>query len=714
MSTRPSCCYSTSPSPRSPACGCTTRTPRGSPCGLEPSRRRRSSCWRSSQRRRDSARGTGDTQEGRHGGDTQEGRHGGDTEGRHGGDAQEGRRGDVQEAYTSVDETKPLYDSREHLVTIVNVDNPLYQPANGNQGNHVAAVAHGNSDGGRGGEELSSRTADPFPETHPLIHPPPQKAKGTVERLKHHLVAVAKFVMKQSYVCALIAMMAWSITDHSWLTFVLLIWSCVLWMMRDRRRHAMRSSPVLVAYATTLCTLRYVWSLELRPDELPAYHGVLRLCSPAASHNNCTFMGSMLLYTLTFWVLLRQFITERRAERKNELMVQTGMAAAEEAELKGEKESVVVRMIGGMVMGVFIKYWIYVCGGMFFFVSLEGRMVVYKIIYMVLFLSCVALYQVYYSLWRRVLKWFWVVVVSYTMMVLIAIYTFQFDDLPPLWMSMTRLNIDQLKDLGLEKFTTANLFTRILLPTAFLLCCILQLHYFHDRFLQLTDLNRVWRNEESVAYRMATDEGSLPDLSLIPDKGSGTPGPGVTEVTPGERTAEPRHHGDEEEEEEDDEEEEDEEANKWRLVLDRLSVLLLRSMELLRWAQGLAWRLLELHIIKLASFYTVWVALREVSLLNYALLIAWGFALPFPRVRRAASATCAVWVSVVVVGKMLYQLHIVNSATFSTNCTVSGGGWLAVWVSVVVVGKMLYQLHIVNSATFSTNCTVSGGGCLGL
>ncbi|XP_078739439.1 piezo-type mechanosensitive ion channel component 2-like [Lampetra fluviatilis] len=255
------------------------------------------------------------------------------------------------------------------------------------------------------------------------------------------------------------------------------------------------------------------------------------------------------------------------------------------------------------------------------------------------------------------------------MMVLIAVYTFQFDDLPPLWMSMTRLNIDQLKDLGLEKFTTPDLFTRILLPTAFLLCCILQLHYFHDRFLRLTDLNLVWRNEESVAYRMATDEGSLPDLSLIPDKG-----PAVAVVTPEERTAEPRHHGDDDDEEEEDEDEEEEgDPDKWRLVLDRLWVLLLRSMELLRRAQGFAWRLLELHIIKLASFYTVWVALREVSLLNYALIIAWGFALPFPRVRRAASATCAVWVCVVAVGKMLYQLHIVDSAAFSTNCTVPVG-----------------------------------------
>ena len=43
---------------------------------------------------------------------------------------------------------------------------------------------------------------------------------------------------------------------------------------------------------------------------------------------------------------------------------------------------------------MFVKYWIYVCGTMFFFVSFEGEIVLYKVIYMVMFLCCVALYQV--------------------------------------------------------------------------------------------------------------------------------------------------------------------------------------------------------------------------------------------------------------------------------------------------------------------------------
>lgn len=62
-------------------------------------------------------------------------------------------------------------------------------------------------------------------------------------------------------------------------------------------------------------------------------------------------------------------------------------------------------------------------------------------------------------------------------------------------------NLCSLNDLGLEKFSLAMLFTRIFIPTSFLLVCILHLHYFHDRFLELTDLQAVVAKEESTIYR---------------------------------------------------------------------------------------------------------------------------------------------------------------------------------------------------------------------
>lgn len=64
----------------------------------------------------------------------------------------------------------------------------------------------------------------------------------------------------------------------------------------------------------------------------------------------------------------------------------------EDSEEGGEQDT--MHVLGSMVMAMLVKYWIYICGGMFFVVSFEGTIVMYKIIYMMMFLSCVALYQV--------------------------------------------------------------------------------------------------------------------------------------------------------------------------------------------------------------------------------------------------------------------------------------------------------------------------------
>lgn len=53
-----------------------------------------------------------------------------------------------------------------------------------------------------------------------------------------------------------------------------------------------------------------------------------------------------------------------------------------------------LRSLGELVTGIYVKYWIYVCAGMFIVVSFAGRLVVYKIVYMFLFLLCLTLFQV--------------------------------------------------------------------------------------------------------------------------------------------------------------------------------------------------------------------------------------------------------------------------------------------------------------------------------
>lgn len=56
--------------------------------------------------------------------------------------------------------------------------------------------------------------------------------------------------------------------------------------------------------------------------------------------------------------------------------------------------------------------------------------------------------------------------------------------------------------------------------------------------------------------------------------------------------------------------------SKWGLVMDRLLVLSRRFSDILTKVQEFLWRLLELHILKMAAFFSVWVALEEVIYLS--------------------------------------------------------------------------------------------------
>lgn len=61
----------------------------------------------------------------------------------------------------------------------------------------------------------------------------------------------------------------WSIVFHSWITFVLLLWANLLWVIPNQRKHMMRSSPFIVAYAEFLLIAQFVYGLNLTEAELP-------------------------------------------------------------------------------------------------------------------------------------------------------------------------------------------------------------------------------------------------------------------------------------------------------------------------------------------------------------------------------------------------------------------------------------------------------------
>ncbi|KAJ8779080.1 hypothetical protein J1605_012931 [Eschrichtius robustus] len=141
--------------------------------------------------------------------------------------------------------------------------------------------------------------------------------------------------MRHSYFPALNTMMAWRLSYTSWLGFVLLLWACVLWRSRSHRRLALQSSPFLVSYANLL--------------------------------------------------VLRSQVLERwrPAEAKEE-------AWREDLGEASGPCSILVGILGSILKDLRVKYQICICASMFF----AGKVVAYKVVYVLLFLSWVAWYQV--------------------------------------------------------------------------------------------------------------------------------------------------------------------------------------------------------------------------------------------------------------------------------------------------------------------------------
>ncbi|XP_064242471.1 piezo-type mechanosensitive ion channel component 1 [Passer domesticus] len=492
-------------------------------------------------------------------------------------------------------------------------------------------------------------------DTKPMLSPSTGKPSVSTENCTVHnlntrrrhpsawlpLRSLGHILMKQSYVSALIAMMVWSIMYHSWLTFVLLLWACLIWTVRSRRHFAMLCSPFLVLYAIALCCLHYVWAMDV-VAELPTHISFMQLQPLGLVHRSypCMALGAKLLLTLTFWMLLRRFVTEKVLTRRAPAMplLEVSVTETETSQMRD-----VLHRLGDVVRNFFPKFWICVCAAKFIVVTFAGRLVLYKIVYMLLLLLCLMLFQVYYSLWRKVLKGFWWLVVAYTMLVLIATYTYQFEDFPMYWRNITGLNNDQLSDMGLQQFSVSKLFSSILMMGFFLLACILQLHYFHEPFMLMTDLQHIRPPSPAPDHIPRCEE--LHGSRLLRDVASAESARSRDSDTASLA------------------------SNKWGLVLERLVVLGRTFSDMVTRGEVFMRRLLELHVVKMVALYTVWVALEEVSVMNFLLVLLWTLAVPYCRFRHMASCLSTVWTCIIIVCKMLYQLEVVDPHEYFSNCT---------------------------------------------
>ncbi|XP_045536774.1 piezo-type mechanosensitive ion channel component isoform X5 [Papilio machaon] len=501
-------------------------------------------------------------------------------------------------------------------------------------------------------------------------------------------------LIRSSYIATTITMMAWSIMFHSWLTFVFLMWANMVWLCHNQRSFMLKTSPVLVFYAMLLLIAQYIYGMNLYESELPSNITEVNLRQIGVGRGEgepCVPLLIKSLFTCMFWVTLRQRVHELRVRRQSaatadlaaplHLTASTAGAGVEGA--SEEPRSRLLRALGAWLRSACARYWIYVVVIMLFVIGVTGeRMTIFRIIYMFLFLAFILMFQISWYWWRRLMYMFWITVIIYSMINLILIYIYQFDNFSKMIEKYLLINERLQHDLGLEPYHPADLFVKLLTPTLFLIITIMQVHYFHKDFLALSDPNTT---TNSVATRRESSHPSQAGTSTIKDfpalpleedhVGSGPSGEdSKTENMRGSRrslyrkSSRSRSYATER----GSRGSRMSRGSRAATLQPWLLAALRRARDLMQSAADRAFLFLDLHLLKVIFLALMLLCVMNVCAMHVPIMVIISPALLLnSRKQRFCVLLISTLISIYLMAKMVYQIEYIKHSYFDVNCTAS-------------------------------------------
>ncbi|XP_014483161.1 PREDICTED: piezo-type mechanosensitive ion channel component isoform X3 [Dinoponera quadriceps] len=476
---------------------------------------------------------------------------------------------------------------------------------------------------------------------------------GVVEQIIMAVYSIFQLIVNSSYLATNIIMMTWSIMYHSWTTFVLLLWALILWMVPNKRASMMKCSPFIVFYATLLLLGQYVYSMDLNDQELPqevngvniSEIGFIKVDKLSRWHLivKCLFISM-------FWITMRQYMTERKQQQRSSalrdmvapLHVSVSTATTAMSHETPEIKSKFMKEVGTRLRSLLTRFWIAVVAITLFICGIMGeRMTVFRIVYMSLFLVFVITFQVSWVAWRRMMYVFWITVIGYSIIMLILVYTYQFENFPTYW-EYLGIDQDMQMDIGLETYEIKDLFVRLLTPTFFVIITVVQIHYFHNDFLQVTNIDRlesenVCRHSSlghSASYNIPAS--SPTDVTLTEDDGNAI------------YTLKQLKH---------------------MSKLERIALWQKIKKHIVNF-YNYTWLFFEIHVQKIIFISFVLLCIYDVCAINFLFIIVIVIMINFNRnVQIKAINVMAATISLLMVTKMLYQIKYINHKNWNVNCT---------------------------------------------
>ncbi|XP_065355463.1 piezo-type mechanosensitive ion channel component [Calliphora vicina] len=476
---------------------------------------------------------------------------------------------------------------------------------------------------------------------------------GICDQIWYGITGIGGFIYQNSYIFTNVLMMAWSIVYHSWLTFVLLLWANVLWMIPNQRKAMMRSSPFIVIYAELLLIAQYIYGMDLTNDELPSKVDIsginLKQIGFERPQENgmqpCIPLIVKASFLLMFWVTLRQFFKEKTDKRRDStladifapLQLSVGHSIGDQGQVGGKKTSKFLKKMGIVIKNLLVRLWIWLLVLVIFLCAMTGeKMTGFRICYMALFLFFLLVFQSSSKAWVKLMYGFWLFLIFYAMSILILIYTYQFDKFDKYWEQYLNISTTLQTDIGLERYKTKDLFLHLVSPTIIVILTVIQVHYFHKRFIASM-------NQPTEAVERDSEEEPVRHKSRTTSRVAESEGLEFVESA----------------------------GNLIRLFLNRCRH---KTEVFFKHFKGVIWRLLELHWIKVVYITAFVCAVSEVSLLHvpFVALCVVGV-VSNVRMNFFFSRLISLVVTIIVLSKMIYQIAYLNHAKYDYNCPNENG-----------------------------------------
>lgn len=349
-----------------------------------------------------------------------------------------------------------------------------------------------------------------------------------------------------------------------------------------------------------------------------------------------------------FWASLRQMLQEKKNEKQTRgladmvapLQLTVGAATANLPK-KAPTESAFITKMGNLINAFLIKFWIWIVAVTLFVCGMTGtEMTGFRIVYMALFLVFVLTFQFSFSKWRKFMYGFWLVVIVYSIIILVLVYTYQFDKFSTYWTDYLHISPTLQRDIGMERYATKQLFLHLVTPTLIVIITVVQLHYCHSKFLEMSEI----------------PEGPEDDISKASSVAYGTFAVNKS----------------------DDENDDSEET---RDFLNEIKIRKLSKQEMKKAANKLLDKViecsevvllfLEIHFFKIMLFSAFILAVNGVQLLHAGFVFLSAIGLRSKtEVQLMITRVASLISAILLITTMIYQVDYIDHNNYESNCTV--------------------------------------------